>query len=339
MAPAPFALNMGKTRILVMGAGLIGVRHIREIQAHEECTLAGVVEIDSARCIDDGVCYFHDLNDVDVEVDGVIIATPNDCHRIHGVEVAKRGWHVLVEKPVAQDCDEAAEIEKALNEKNLAGLVGHHRRYHDSIGKLKALIEEGLIGQVLATSVIWAVKKNDDYFEGNWRTDKGSPIMINLIHDLDLLRYVLGEIEDAQCFSNDIVRNAGRVETGSVALKFASGISGAISFSDAAPSPWSFEAGTGENPNIAETGQDMWWIMGSKGSVSYPSLSLWSDAADWSQAPEKSRIKYERVAPLRAQLDHFLAVIRGEETPKITVGDAAKTLSIALRIDHQLATR
>ena len=323
---------------MVMGAGLIGVRHIREIRAHEECDLAGVVEIDPARRIDGEVCYFSDLKDVDVGVDGVIIATPNDCHHIHGVEAANRGWHVLVEKPVAQDCDEADAIEKALKAKNLTGLVGHHRRYHDSIEKLKAVIDGGLIGRVLATSVIWAVKKNDGYFEGNWRVDKGSPVMINLIHDLDLLQYVLGEIEDAQGFSNEIVRCAGRVETGSVALKFASGISGAISFSDAAPSPWSFEAGTGENPNIAETGQDMWWIMGSKGSVSYPSLSLWSGSSDWSQAPEVSRIEYEKVNPLRAQLDHFLAVIRGEETPKITVGDAARTLSLALKIDRQLAT-
>ena len=323
---------------MVMGAGLIGVRHIREIREHGECDLAGVVEIDPARRIDDEICYFHDLNDVDVEVDGVIIATPNDCHHTHGVEVAKRGWHVLVEKPVAQGCDEAVAIEKALNAKKLAGLVGHHRRYHNSIEKLKSIIDEGLIGQVLATSLIWAVKKNDDYFEGNWRVSKGSPVMINLIHDLDLLQYVLGEIEDAQGFSNEIVRGAGRVETGSIAIKFASGISGAISFSDAAPSPWSFEAGTGENPNIAETGQDMWWIMGSKGSVSYPSLSLWNGASDWSQAPEMSKIEYNKINPLRAQLDHFLAVIRGEETPKITIGDAAKTLSLALKIDHQLAT-
>lgn len=320
-----------------MGAGLIGTRHIREIQTHKECELIGVVETDPARRRDNDIRYFSDMNDVDIDVDGVIIATPSDCHHTHGIEAAKRGWHVLVEKPVTQDLGEAIALEKAISAKNLIGLVGHHRRYHDSVTKLKNAIDTGLIGRILATSMIWAVKKNDDYFEDNWRVSHGSPVMINLVHDLDLLQYVLGEIEDAQGFSNELVRGAGRIETGSIAIKFISGISGAISFSDAAPSPWSFEAGTGENPNIAETGQDMWWIMGSKGSISYPSLSLWSGSADWSQAPEISKIEYKRVNPLRAQLDHFLAVIRGEESPKITIGDVTKTLKLALKIDHQLA--
>jgi len=59
---------------------------------------------------------------------------------------------------------------------------------------------------------------------------------------------------------------------------------------DTAPSPWGFEAATGENPNIGTTNQDMMWITGTQGGISFPSLTQWS-GVDWGQAVQRVAVE------------------------------------------------
>ncbi len=326
-------------RILVAGGGLIGARHLAAVAAHPRCTLAGLVDPDPTVPAPEGVARYGDISEVREPVDGIILATPTQLHSIQGVHAAAQGWHMLIEKPVAGNLADAHTLGLAVRDAGVGSLVGHHRRYHASVQRLKAMIEDGAIGTPVAVSLIWAMRKPDSYFEGNWRTTGGSPVMINLVHDIDVLRFVLGEIVATSAMRGLGQRGGSRIESGAIALAFESGATGTISFADTTPSPWGFEAGTGENPNIGKTGQDMMWIMGTSGGISFPSLSLWS-GRDWHQAamqqpresPPGSNI------PLEAQLDHFLEVIGGA-TPLIDVADATRTLEVALRIEEQLAAQ
>jgi predicted dehydrogenase len=117
---------------------------------------------------------------------------------------------------------------------------------------------------------------------------------------------------------------------------FENGATGTISFADTAPSPWGFEAGTGENPNIGTTAQDMFWITGTKGAVSFPSMTLWQ-GTDWGQPARTQPLQaaQNRRSPLDAQLDHFIDVMDGA-APLIDVADASRTLRVAEDIEHQL---
>jgi predicted dehydrogenase len=332
-------------RILVIGGGLIGIRHVRAVQANADCTLVGLVDPDLG--IDAGVDVprFGDISQVTGDVDGVIIATPTGLHVAHGIAAAERGWHVLIEKPVAADLEGAQALQAALERAGVRSLVGHHRRYHAPVQQLRALVAQGAIGTPVTASLIWAMRKPDSYFEGNWRTAGGSPVMINLVHDIDILRFVLGEVSDVACLAGAPLRGhaqtskgsgTARIESGAVALRFAQGATATISFSDIAPSPWGFEAATGENPNIGTTGQDMMWITGTKGGISFPSLTLWQ-GSDWSVAAQIAELDAEvnRQPPLEAQLAHFVKVMDGA-TPLIDVADAARTLDVALQIEAQL---
>ncbi|MDA9899950.1 Gfo/Idh/MocA family oxidoreductase, partial [Planktomarina temperata] len=175
------------------------------------------------------------------------------------------------------------------------------------------------------------------YFQGNWRTQDGSPVMINLVHDIDILRFAIGEIVQAKALRGRSQRGAVRIETGAIAFGFETGAVGTVAFSDVTPSPWGFEAGTGENPNIGATHQDMMWITGTKGALSFPSMTLWQ-GEDWGQAARKisTTAKKNVKVPLDAQLDHFLEVIDGAE-PMIDVADATRTLEVALSLEAELA--
>ena len=322
-------------RILVVGGGLIGLRHLQAVQAHAGCKLVGLADPDMS--IQSDVPRFAKMGDVMMPVDGVIIATPTHLHASHGIEAAERGWHMLIEKPVAETLESAKKLETALRSKNIRSLVGHHRRYHAVVQQLKACLQDGLIGEVVNVSVLWAMRKPDVYFEGNWRTDDGSPVMINLVHDIDILRFVIGEITQTVALRGRSLRGSTRVESGAIALAFENGAVGTISFADTTPSPWGFEAGTGENPNIGTTKQDMMWITGTKGAISFPSMTVW-EGTDWgtSAKPVAFEPAQNTRTPLEAQLDHFVDVINGDE-PLIDVTDAASTLAIAQELENQLA--
>ena len=81
----------------------------------------------------------------------------------------------------------------------------------------------------------------------------------------------------------------------------------------------------------------MMWITGTKGALSFPSMTLWQ-GEDWGQAATKISASAEKnvKAPLDAQLDHFVRVIDGAE-PMIDVADATKTLEVAVRLEAELA--
>lgn len=322
-------------RILVVGGGLIGIRHVEAVQAHPDCALVGLVDPDPA--IAPNLRRYSDIADVTEPVDGVIIATPTGLHARHGIYAASRGWPMLIEKPVASDMAESQKLAQAIAQSGVGSLVGHHRRYHAPVRQLKRLIANGRIGTPVCANLIWAMRKPDAYFQQNWRTAGGSPVMINLVHDIDTLRFIMGDIVATTGLRGTGLRDGARIESGAVALAFANGATGTISFADTSPSPWGFEAATGENPNIGTTGQDMMWIMGTEGAVSFPSMTLWS-GSQWDCAAERKEIKVDvnTKSPLAAQLDHFLEVINGA-TPLIDVADAMQTLSATLEIETQLS--
>ena len=291
-----------------MGAGLIGARHVERVLAHPKATLVGVVDLSVKPA--EGIAHFSALDDVDMPVDGVIIATPTALHAEHGLAAAKRGWHILMEKPVTETPEDAETLAKAVTKANVACLVGHHRRYHPAVQQLRDMIQNGEIGTPITSTLIWAMRKPESYFNTNWRQTGGSPVMINLVHDIDLLRFVLGEVTDMTALGTNT-----------------------------APSPWGFEAAMGENPNIGTTHQDMWWITGTTGGVAFPSLTHWGGAADWSQPAQPKSSLVPTTIPLDAQLDHFIDVINGTAAPIIDIPDAAASLKVTRTLEDMLAPK
>ena len=81
------------------------------------------------------------------------------------------------------------------------------------------------------------------------------------------------------------------------------------------------------------------WITGTKGALSFPSMTQWQ-GTDWSQPATARDLSDpgDETVPLDRQLDHFLDVMDGRAVPLIDVADAARTLSVALDIEAQLST-
>jgi predicted dehydrogenase len=180
----------------------------------------------------------------------------------------------------------------------------------------------------------WLMKP-DNYFDVAWRREAGAgPILTNLIHDVDLLRYLCGEVEAVQALTSNAVRGHAIEETAVVLLRFANGALGTINVSDSIVAPWSWEHTTGENPVYPRTDQSCYMIGGTLGSLTIPKLEVWHDNGrrDWWQPIEASRIFAPDKDPLPLQIQQFCRVIRGEQAPLVSGREGLQSLKLIAAI-------
>lgn len=327
---------MPPLKIAVMGAGLIGKRHAAHVTAEPDATLSAIIDPAPAGrdfAAEMGVPWYAAFDAVPVaeRPDGVIVATPNQLHVANGLELVAAGIPMLVEKPLADSVDSARKLVEAAETASVPLLVGHHRRHNPMIRKAREAIDAGRLGRIVAlTGQFWLVKP-DPYFDVDWRRQEGAgPILINLIHDIDLFRYLCGEIVGVQAQSSHAVRGNPAEETAVALLRFANGALGTVSASDTVVSPWSWELTTGENPAYPRQDQSCYQIGGTHGSLTIPDLELWShaDQRGWWEPLRRERIPFVPEDPLQAQIRHFCAVIRGAEAPLVSGREGLATLAV-----------
>ena len=162
-------------RLAVAGAGLIGRRHIALIQASGSCELSAIVDPHHHRAIADelGVPIFSSLEDLfaSARPDGVIVATPNAVHVKNGLECLANDVPVLVEKPIADSVEEGCRLADASKTAAAPLLVGHHRRHSPLLGTARTVVQDGVLGPIVAVLGSALYYKPDDYFTaGPWRT-------------------------------------------------------------------------------------------------------------------------------------------------------------------------
>ena len=331
---------MRRVRIAVIGTGAFGQRHIVYLKREPLAEISAVADpsaaaADYARA--EGLRHFVDYRDMldKVKPEGAIIASPNAMHVPMGLACAERKVHMLVEKPLADTVDAARELSTAAERAGVALLVGHHRRYNPVIEKARELVQSGALGKLTAVAALWLIRKPDDYFEVAWRREQGGgPILINLIHDIDDLRYICGEIESVQATTSNAARGFTVEDTAAMTLRFSNGAIGTVTVSDAVAAPWSWEITSGESATYPQRPENCYLFGGSEASLTVPKLELWryEGAKSWSAPLVKETIAVSADDPLTRQLRHFCRVIRGEEAPRITGADATRTLAATLAV-------
>ena len=323
---------MSDVRLAVAGVGLIGRRHVEAIARASGVTLAALVDPDDAVRRVAGASWFPNLGGLDgVGVDGVILATPNAAHVDGALACVAMGLPVLVEKPLATDVAGARRLVDVAAAHGVALLTGHHRRYNPLIAAAKAIVDSGEIGRVVSVQAMFWLRKPADYFDVEWRRLPGAgPVFVNLIHDIDLLRHLVGEITAVQSLASNAVRGFEVEDTAVILLEFASGAVGTASVSDAIPAPWSWELTSGENPAYPRTDEACYLIGGERGSLELPGLRVWSHAGDgsWYDPIDIRAESVTEADPLVRQVEHFAAVIRGEETPLVSGREGLRTLAV-----------
>ncbi|WP_347312138.1 Gfo/Idh/MocA family protein [Defluviimonas sp. SAOS-178_SWC] len=333
-------------RIALVGAGLIGQRHAEAIAAVPGVVLSAVADPAEAGrevAAAQGARHFPTLGEMIAadRPDGVILATPNRHHVDGALDCIAAGLPVLVEKPLATDLAGAERIVAAAERAGVPVAVGHHRRHNPLIARAKAEIAEGRLGQITAVQATTWFMKPDEYFEVGWRRETGAgPVHLNLIHDIDLLRHLCGEVASVHAMESNAVRKNAVEDTTVILLRFESGALGTVNLSDTIVAPWSWELTARENAAYPATGESCYWIGGTHGSLALPNLALWSNPGkrSWWEPISATRLPFGLDDPLVRQIRQFAAVIRGEEPPLVPASEGLRNQRVIEAVKNSAVT-
>ena len=331
---------MSPLSIAIVGGGHIGKRHLKVLVADSAYRTAAIADPSPAAAAlakEHGVPYFTDYERMldEARPDGVIIAVPNALHVAVGLACIEHKIPALVEKPLADSLVEARQLVHAAKEANVALLTGHHRRHNPIMAVAAKAIQSGAVGKVTAVNAMWLSHKPADYFDIAWRREPGAgTVLINGIHDIDCLRMLCGDIDSVQAFTERGTRQLAVEDTAAAAIRFASGALGTLIVSDTVSTPWSWEWGSYENPSYPHESQNCYYITGTCGALTVPSLDLyWHEPGEgWHHPLTRKRIPYVPEDAYVAQMRNFAQVIAGEDAPVMSGEEGLRTLASTLAI-------
>ena len=328
-------------KILLSGVGLIGRKHAQLILRSEKSTLTGLVSPQSKENIE----YANELNlpiyssikeaiSID-KFDAAIIASPNEYHLPQALTCIENRIPILIEKPLATDLNSAILIYKESKRMNVPVLVGHHRNYNKNLNIAKEFIQSIDFGKLVAVQGAALLRKPEHYFsEGPWRTKSGGgPILINLIHEIGILRYLCGPISAVSVISSNLRRNFEVEDTAAIILRFQNGALGTFVLSDIAASQKSWELTTNENPVYPNsTDTSCYHFAGTNGSLDFPTMRAHFYRQDqepsWWLQMEAKTLKGETGNNLENQLAHFEDVVLHGIKPKVPAEEGLENMRI-----------
>lgn len=322
---------MKSLRVGVIGLG-IGVRHLqsyRDMEAVEIAGICDVIEEAAQKQVDafGGKAYADPVAMLATErLDVVSLCTPPKSHRELTQAAARVGAHVLCEKPMAPsvaDCDAMVEACAAAGVKLM---VAQKKRFHPLVQRVKTLSETEL------GPVRWAVAKYalgkvpKDWF---WdEEDGGGPLLENSIHTVDMLRYLMGEVETVYA-EGDTLFNPDRkpqLDVATYTFRFANGSIAAVGSGQA--SEWAFA-------------NEYFFLACDGGEIRFS--GPFDRPINWWMGRRENAAQEEETIPVDdcfdREIGHFLNCVRNNETPLVTGEDARGSVAVCLAVKESARTR
>lgn len=164
----------------------------------------------------------------------VAVTTDSGNHAQVAIDCIKAGCHVIIEKPMAMSMADAREIVRLSREMDVRVCACHQNRFNKSVRRMRKAIEAGRFGKLLHGSAEVRWFRGDDYYEladwrGTWAGDGGT-LMNQCIHDIDLLRWMMGpEVTEVFAYTDRLNHEVIEAEDfGCALVRFANGSYGII---------------------------------------------------------------------------------------------------------------
>ena len=312
-------------RMAVIGAGRIGQIHASNAARNPGVMLAGIADAipeAAQKLASDLAAPVVTVEGIfaDPTIDAVLIGSSTDTHADLIQRSAKAGKHIFCEKPVDLDLKRARECEEIVKASGKTCLIGFQRRFDPTFAALKARIEAGEIGQLEALSVI---SRDPGAPPVAYLQRSGGIFKDMLIHDFDIFRWILGE-EAATVYATAsaltdpaIASEANDADTTAVTLRTVNGKLAQIHTS-----------------RRAAYGYDQRFeVLGSKGMLqagNHRPTEVVASGPDVVSADKPEHFflqRYEKA--YRNELDHFIAVLAGQEKLRVSIEDGVKALELA----------
>jgi len=225
---------MKKLGYAVLGLG-IGMAHCEGAALSEHADLVAVCDLDRARLEKAKAQYpevtlYEDFEELlkDDRVDIISICLPSAMHADFAVRAMKAGKHVLVEKPLDITPERAALIEQARLETGMTCGVVHQNRFSFNMQAIKRAVDEGKIGRILLGTFAVKWYREQKYYDrggwrGTWEMDGGGSLMNQAVHTVDLMQWMMGEVESVTSTMNICNHNIQTEDLTASIITFKSG--------------------------------------------------------------------------------------------------------------------
>ncbi|MFN8058446.1 MAG: Gfo/Idh/MocA family oxidoreductase [Vicinamibacterales bacterium] len=313
-------------RVLIVGAGSVGKRHLLNLRGLGVAEL-GMVDARADRreavAREAGVVGVYESVDAATRdpYDAMVVATPTACHTADAMAGLSAGMHVLMEKPISHELDGVAETLDLARRAARAYMVGYTYRFSPMLQRAKALIEAGTIGRLLFMDVTFSQYLPDwhpweDY--RSWfmsRKDLGGGALLDETHGIDLARWFAGEVRDV--FAH--VGNLSALEM--TADDFAQLL---VTFADGAKGSIHLDVFGRRHRRTVD-------LFGERGHVSCD-MSTSEMRVYEADAKVSNVVTFagERNDMFVAEVRHFLECVAGRAAPCVSGEDALQTLAVAL---------
>jgi myo-inositol 2-dehydrogenase/D-chiro-inositol 1-dehydrogenase len=314
-------------RFGLVGAGRIGRVHAETlVQRVPKAAVISITDINRAAAEDCAAAYGipnvvanFDAMLADESLDAVVIASSTNTHAPFLIKAAAAGKHIFCEKPIAADL---AVIDDALAAVQVAGvklMLGFNRRFDANHRRIKKAIEQGEIG---TPHLMHIISRDPAPPPIEYVKVSGGMFFDMTIHDFDMARFLLGEVEEVYATGGVMVDpaigEAGDIDTAVITLKFASGAIGTI-----------------DNSRRAVYGYDQRVeVFGSQGAVR--SDNLYPDAVTLSSARQVARglpmnfFMDRYLASYQAELEAFVQCVADDAPLPVTGADGRAPVVLAM---------
>jgi len=312
-------------RVGVIGVGNMGQHHARVLSLLKDVDLVGVADINIDRGLDTAskyrVRFFEDYRELFPLVDAVCIAVPTRLHYEVGVTCLKAGVHVLIEKPIAATIAEAESLVNTAAEANRILQVGHIERFNPAFQEL---------AKVLQGESILAIEAHrlSPY---SHRANDVSVVFDLMIHDIDLLlELVPGQITRLSANGNH-VSGSGFLDYVTATIAFDRGIIATLTASKVTHRK--------QRRIVAHCKNSLTEADFLNNEILIHRQTTANCKTDYGQVLYRQdglieKVYTSNIEPLNAELEHFVACVRGGQQPSVGGIQALKTLRIASVIEQ-----
>ncbi len=277
-------------------------------------------------------------------VQAVFVCTPHPFHVTPTVLAAQNGVHVMIEKPLAaslQDCDEM--INATRNAKVKMAIVSQ-RRLYESVARVKKAIEDGKIGKSILGTVTMLGWRDENYYKsdpwrGTWDQEGGGVLVNQAPHQLDILQWYIGDIDELYGYWSNFNHSYIEVEDTAVAfIRFKNGAIGNILVSNSQnPALYGKVHVHGENGSSigVQTDGGAMFVAGMSTIEEPPVNDLWTVPGEENMLIKWKQEDTERFQKIDAtkhyhqlQIQDFLKAIIENREPMIPGEEGRKTVEI-----------
>jgi UDP-N-acetyl-2-amino-2-deoxyglucuronate dehydrogenase len=355
---------MEKIRTALVGCGKVGHTHASALSTLPESDFVAVCDRNLARAQafaeQYGTGAYIDIQDMVTEADvqAVVVCTPHPLHAQPTILAAQAGAHVLVEKPMAACLGDCDAMVTAADEAGVKLGVISQRRLYEPVQRVKTAVEAGKIGRpVLGTVVVlgWrdAAYYRSDPWRGKWDAEGGGVLVNQAPHQLDLLQWFMGPIDELFGYWGNLNHPYIEVEDTAVAvLRFKNGGLGSIVVSNSQkPGIYGKVHVHGENGASVgvQTDGGAMFIAGMSEVLEPPVNDLWTVPGEehlLAKWQAEDRTVFQAIDPAthyhRLQDQDFLRVILNDREPTVMGVEGRKLVEIFTSIyrsqrDHRPA--